>query len=174
MPDAESDGGDGEGLNGATIYMRGRILFNNCRDEGFRKFNRCGLGLAYGIEKYFGERKKARKLEKLRPVAINAEQGDWEVDLRQKILIARAWLRQETSRKDGGDKKKIAELSARLSRLNSELTNLLLMERLKREQAVRTAFGVIVRVDRKSGEAAIAGLMIGGAKVYEESLFSRP
>jgi uncharacterized membrane-anchored protein len=169
-----SRSGSGSGGSG-IVYLRGRIMSGNCLSSGFRKYNKCRVNLHYGLEKYFVERKKARRLEALRDMTRADDLDARERQLRLSLTILGQRL-EDMKRRAGPsaiyDHAEKRRLQAELERARKELAAL----EKERAQAAAGAdgevpFAVIVRVGRKSGEGAIAGLMLGGRKIYEESLF---
>jgi uncharacterized membrane-anchored protein len=159
------------------VFIRGRVSYSNCpasNDE--MKTTRCRISIRYGIEKYFTNKKRARELE------ITARQSNPEiVQLQMKIDKMRKKYRQELAksrweRKNNSksDKPPIYSASPQAKKLKQQISDLRWQQRKLQQnnrQQMAKRFAVIVRIDRKSGEAAISGLRINGRKVYDEGLF---
>ena len=150
-PDQEQD----------SVYIRGSVRSYSCLRRTVET-DHCSLTLRYGIEKFFADKKRARKLEDL------GRRTTKEITkLRKQILELQKSYRRPSNRQSGLLKPLGKERSAKLALMRKKLSKLVEQNRL--DMAKR--FAVIVRLDKQSGEAAISGLQLDGKRIYEERLF---
>lgn len=138
-----------------VILIKGRVLRDTCLKPSDNLKN-CFLRLHYGIEKFFAEQKRTRKLEEFRmPSSPELEK------IREAIISLQEQMRQTN------DKEERDKLRNQLFQLNRDDARL----RRKMRESMTDRFAVIVRVGKTSGEAAISGLLLDGRRVYNEPLF---
>ena len=146
---------------GESVFLRGRVRSYSCTNRT-RNTDHCTLSLRFGIEKFFADKKRTRKLEDF------GRQLTPEItELRKQISKLQNGLRPPLNKTGKADKPANKELFAKLQTLREKLAKL--NEQNRQEMAKR--FAVIVRVDQQSGEAAISGLQLDGKRIYEERLF---
>lgn len=159
----------------APIYIRGRVDYNTCPDKRHHSLS-CKLFLRYGIEKFFVDKKRAKKLEDFsRQSAPELDKIARKITLLQKET-ARTIKRLETENRGLDRNEYFAALKKHpaLERLHKKQRELIKQQRKlqqKHNQQMAKRFAVIVRIDKDNGEAAISGLQLDGVKIYEEPLF---
>lgn len=157
------------------IIIRGRVLYGNSPDRT-KVPTTCKISIRYGIEKFFAQKKRTRKLESFsRQTTPEMDELDKRIRSRQKDLNKKAIrFRSQNRKMNKTETIRKFSISSELAPLRSQLTNLRKQLQILREQnnkKMAKRFAVIVRVDRKTGEAAISGLQLDGRQIYEEPLF---
>ena len=152
--DAPGDEQDG-------VFIRGSVRSYSCLSRTV-EIDHCTITLRYGIEKFFADKKRAKKLEDL------GRRTTQEITkLRKQIRELQKSYRRPGQKQSGLRPTQMADNSKKLARMRKTLSKLIEQNRL--EMAKR--FAVIVRLDKQSGEAAISGLQLDGKRIYEERLF---
>ncbi len=160
-----------------TITIRGRVRYANCptrRSSGLR--DKCEIFIRYGIEKFFAQKSRARKLEDFsRQTSAQIDQLNRQIRARQKTYRKAVEKARRKAGNENGtnisrkipDDPKLREMSEEINRMRRRLA---VLERQNR-QTMAKRFAVIVRIDQNSGEAAISGLQLDGRRIYEERLY---
>ncbi|MCF6199988.1 MAG: GDYXXLXY domain-containing protein [Hyphomicrobiaceae bacterium] len=157
------------------ILIRGRVLYGTCPGRA-NALTTCKVSIRYGIEKFFAQKKRARKLENFsRQTSPEMDELDRRLKAAQKEYNQKLRLSRDQNR-ELGKRKAIRTLSKspEIVKIRKRLRKLRKQHRILREQnnkAMAKRFAVIVRVDKKTGEAAISGLQLDGRQIYEEPLF---
>ena len=152
-----------------TIFIRGRLLYGSCT-RGSRSIDDCKISIRYGIEKFFAQKKRARKLEDFgrqsspEITALRAELDELQNVYSRSVRIKNRPLEAQPDVRNNAHNKQMREKLAKMRRKLGEL-------RQQRRVKIAKRFAVIVRVDKHSGEAAISGLQLDGRRIYDERLF---
>ncbi len=144
-----------------SVFIRGRVQYGTCPGKRLIK-RKCTYRIRYGIEKFFADKKRARKLED-----IGRQQSPEIIELRKQIKELEKSYRRPWQKPDKAERLANKDLSAQLAPMRIRLSKL--RDQNRSEMAKR--FAVIVRIDKQSGEAAISGLQLDGKRIYEEPLF---
>ncbi|MCP4934634.1 MAG: hypothetical protein GY927_10625 [bacterium] len=143
------------------VFIRGRVRSYSCRSR-MRSKDRCTLSLRYGIEKFFADKTRAKKLED-----FGRQQSTEITELRKQIRELEKSYRQQRQKQKKAERQDIKDLSAQLVPMRTKLSKLIAQNRLN----MANRFAVIARIDKQSGEAAISGLQLDDKAIYEERLF---
>lgn len=164
-----------QAANNQTAVIRGYLRYRSCSGN-FSTIKRCKLSLRYGIEKFFAAKQRSKKLEDFGREAspeleeINKQikklQNEYQAKIRELRQQAGAPGNRQVNRKIQ-QRPEVKTLSKRLRKLRGEARKLTAKNRKERTKR----FAVIVRVDKKTGEAAISGLQLDGQRIYDEPLF---
>lgn len=144
-----------------TVFIRGRVRHGSCNAR-YRANVGCKVSIRYGIEKFFADKTRAKKLEN-----FGRQQSPEIAKLRKQIRELEKSYRQPWQKPDKAERLANKELSAQLVPMRTRLSKLRDQNRVD----IAKRFAIIARIDKQSGEAAISGLQLDGKAIYEERLF---
>ncbi len=144
-----------------TVVIRGRVRYQSCSGR-LQDSKNCKISIRYGIEKFFTEKARAKKLEDFgRQLSPELEKINKQINELEKQYSAS--YRQSGSRKSPRSR----EIYRSLVKLRAKQSKL---RKLNQKQMAKR-FAILARIDPKSGDAAISGLQLDGKPVYVERLF---
>jgi uncharacterized membrane-anchored protein len=148
-----------------SVLIRGRVLYDACKSK--RSLTHvCKISIRYGIEKFFAQKKRTRKLEEFarRPLP-ESERLDKQIQNLQKKYNHSVGNPNQTT--EAFNSSEIKRISEKLKQLRHQRQQILQQNRIN----MAKRFAVLVRIDKHSGEAAISGLQLDGKRIYDERLF---